>query len=237
MPPREPAAIEAPRARPLTFTAPSVLGIYAGTKTQTRRLIGLDTLRPSTTPGYDWTWRGQAPIRSIAQQRRHPAGCWQDVRHRELIALCPHGAPGDRIWVRETWATLGSNRRPPFVYRADTDGERVRVDAPWRSPRFMPRAASRLTLEIVDVRVERVQWISADDVFAEGLTILVSEDRVPLVRVARLASWKQGPKTSAEAIRLQFADLWDDINAKRGAGWDANPWVWALTFRRLDVSP
>ena len=71
---------------------------------------------PSDTQGYDWTWRGRAPIRSEGQQRRHPSGCWQDVRHEDTIKLCPFGAPGDVVAVREAYASHGIQL---VAYRAD----------------------------------------------------------------------------------------------------------------------
>jgi hypothetical protein len=77
----------------------------------------------------------------------------------------------------------------------------------------MPRWASRITLEITGVRVERVQEISLDDCYAEG--ILLTDEK----RLSRL--------------RFYYAKLWDSINAKRGFGWDKNPWVWVLEFKRI----
>ena len=188
------------KERPILFSAPMVRALLAGTKTQTRRVLGLPSLRPSTTPGYDWTWRGQAPIRSVAQQARHPRGCWQDVSHAELLDLCPYGAPGDRLWVREThyrfghWVPVTGKRertrtgRQRWAFVADSD--ELRFDRPegevrggrhhhdpstpaWhvRLARFMPRWASRLTFEITSVRVECVQSISEEDARAEGVVL------------------------------------------------------------------
>jgi len=74
--------------------------ILDGRKTQTRRVVKLAHFGPSETPGYDWTWRGHAPIRSYARQLRYPDGCWQDVSHEKLLSICPYGQPGDLLWTK-----------------------------------------------------------------------------------------------------------------------------------------
>jgi hypothetical protein len=137
---------------------------------------------------------------------------------------CPYGAVGDRLWVRETWAaSLDSDGDmcKPFLYRATYDeavygqlkasfSDRateiwdVVGNTGWRPSIHMPRWASRLTLEVTGVRVERVQDISEADAKAEGV------------------------KSAAE-----FCALWDEINGARGYGWDANPWVWVVEFKRV----
>ena len=89
------------KEHPIIFTGESVRAILEGHKTQTRRVIDLHEFRKSSTPGYDWTFRGQAPVRSLAQQKRHAGGCWQDLKHDRFMSLCPYGKPGDRLWVRE----------------------------------------------------------------------------------------------------------------------------------------
>lgn len=216
------------KERPILFSAPMIRAILDGKKTQTRRLVGIDTLERSDTPGYDWTWRGQAPIRSIAQQRRHPNGCWQDVTDDGFRALCPYGAPGDRLWVREAFALAPACNDPDpdnsddwhIIYRADGDerpwlsgsGEDVtEVPTPWRPSIFMPRWASRITLDVTDVRVERLQAISEDDARSEGIDEIKA--KVP---------------TARDAFRL----LWEDING--ADSWQANAWVWALTLKRVE---
>lgn len=201
--------------RPIIMTGESVRAILDDRKTQTRVPIGLGTLKPSETPGYDWTFRGRAPIRSIAGQRRHQHGCWQDLSIDELLALCPHGAVGDRLWVKETWQTTTTpdgRDVSKLEYAADWGGEKpgfCEDEWSWRSPLFMPRWVSRITLEITNVRVQRVQDISEEDARAEG-----------------------APLRMSRAARGAFAAAWDGVNSKR-APWAANPWVWALTFRRV----
>lgn len=94
----------------------------------------------------------------------------------------------------------------------------------WRSPFYMPKWASRITLENTDVRVERVQEISAEDVAAEGVVL-------PRLEPDRGTTWYEGKVD--DLARRRFALLWDSINAKRGYAWESNPWVWAITFRLL----
>jgi hypothetical protein len=204
--------------RPIIFSGPMVRAILGGRKTQTRRLVGIDTLQPSTTPGYDWTFRGKAPVKSIAQQRRHPEGCWQDCRHADFLRLCPHGVPGDRLWVRETWRESIGVTGDELFYAADMSDYDRREKGPWCPSLFMKRTASRITLEITDVRVLRLQDISDDDARAEGVI------PTPFCKAGRPAGLEH-----VEA----FESLWDGINAKR-APWVANPWVWAVTFVRMD---
>lgn len=159
---------------------------------------------------------------------------------------------GWHLWVRETWmpfertATVewkagvsrvtGEYLPGGIGYRADLDtcgqvpvtehGDTV-CRTPkdrWRSPIFMPRLASRLTLEITDVRVQRVQEIGWADAVAEGV-----ESPDYLAREEWEAS--VAPPGSVRSTPLtEFKNLWDALNAKRGFGWDTNPWVWALTF-------
>lgn len=151
---------------------------------------------------------------------------------------CPYGQPGDRLWVRETWrAEELASGLDGVRYAADNhfrsiENTRDASDAwgeaafdkhgqrynplAWRPAIFAPRWASRITLEVIGVRVERVQDITYADVLAEGINMhspVRKKDQLPTPRSA-------------------FAELWDSINAKRGFGWDVNPWVWVLTFKR-----
>jgi hypothetical protein len=129
---------------------------------------------------------------------------------------CPYGVPGDRLWVRETWHPSDSG---PELYAADYDSkERAGVEA-WKPSIHMPRRASRITLEVTDVRVERLQDITEDEARAEGC----DGKSCP---VGNLRAW------SASQCRYQFAWLWDEINGSRAA-WSDNPYVWAITFRRI----
>lgn len=188
--------------RPILFSAPMVRALLAGTKTQTRRVV---------------KHPGLASLSHIVDCRD---GWWGD-EEGDFQALCPYGAPGDRLWVRETWQHVegGAVRDAAggvmdsfddeIVYRADNMNRR----SAWTPSIHMPRWASRITLEITAVRVERLQDISEADAKAEGVEpMLVPPDG--------------GSAPHVEGYRT----LWESIN---GAGsWDANPWVWVLEFRR-----
>lgn len=196
------STIEAVKCRPILFSAPMVRAILDGTKTQTRRIV------KSTT-------ECAGPINPAYIER------WKD--DKGWAQVCPFGKVGDRLWVRETWGlwdTLpsdGPNGARVF-YRA-TDGERRDLRSQlWRPSIHMPRWASRITLEIVDVRVERLQDISEADALAEGVDL---SGPVGNVRAA----------LESGSARYHYANLWESIN---GAGaWANNPWVWVLGFKRI----
>ena len=148
---------------------------------------------------------------------------------------CRHGTPGDRLWVRETWQhNIGNG--PPIIYRADhgaaqsvyeadlaTGAWKVAVSG-WRPSIYMPRWASRILLEITDVRVQRLQEISEEDARAEGVSdggCLSCGNPEPC-----------GCGNPQPDARDGFAWLWQSIHGSDG--WHVNPWVWAITFRRLE---
>jgi len=151
--------------RPILFSGPMVRAILEGRKSQTRRVI------KTHSPAYIERWKG--------------AEGWDKE--------CSYGQPGDLLWVRETWrrhivsppnvdARIPRKRFDLGVrYRAD--GHLMDDGKKWKSPIHMPRWASRLTLRITGVRVERLQEISGEDCIAEGIQIPVSEDRNPLLRL------------------------------------------------------
>jgi hypothetical protein len=180
--------------RGLIFTRESVRAILGDKKSQTRRLI-----KP------DW-WRCLDP---------------DDANDRaQALTMCPYGVPGDRIWVKETWAPMIDTRtlRVEGVERTDTiryraDGEERGTGFVWRTPLFLPRWASRILLEVTGVRVERLQNISERGARAEGF---------------RPTESQYGIETCAVE---EFARGWDSINEKR-APWASNPWVWVIGFKR-----
>jgi hypothetical protein len=122
-----------------------------------------------------------------------------------------YGIPGDHLWLRETWIQLPNNT---VLYRA-TDEDRQEAwtmygKPKWRPSIFMFRWMSRITLEITNVRVERLQDINEKDAKAEGCQ-----------------------QSATHSCREKFAELWDSINKKRGFGWDTNPFCWVVSFRRI----
>lgn len=139
---------------------------------------------------------------------------------------CPYGAPGGRLWVRETYMDLGAC----YLYRADENAEAERaLAAPaqrWMPSIHMPRAASRITLEVADVRVERLQEISADDAKAEGISEFIG---------GWWCEHDDAEQIAGMTPQEGYAHLWERIN---GAGsWAANPWVWVVEFQRADQAP
>lgn len=198
------------KERPIPFSAPMVRAILDGTKTQTRRVVkgwALEWLAPGMfTPEY--------------------------VANPENKA-CPYGQPGDRLWVREAWRAPSScDHLPP---RSIGDSEAVRFMADetvgadpgfgkGRPGMFMPRWASRITLEVTGVRVERLQDISEADAISEGVTPKWEPGCSGRLMEA-LGGFSFKPAASA------YADLWEQINGPDA--WDANPWVWVVEFKRI----
>jgi hypothetical protein len=140
------------------------------------------------------------------------------------------------LWVKETWArnrnqTSDIHVDSSIVYRADGEkrAQDNGTDIPWRPSIHMPRWASRITLEIAKVRVERVQEISAEDAKAEGVRGFV-EDGCYVY---------EGSGTWSFSAKGSFMSLWDSINAGRDGGkyaWSANPWVWCIDFARVEAT-
>lgn len=186
------------RERPILFSGPMVRAILDGRKTQTRRVI------TKINPAYLDAHCGE---RAGVNERR--------VNRAALASMdCPFGVVGDRLWVREAWCEVRSGLR----YRADfPEGEPNPLR--FKPSIHMPRSASRLTLEVESVRVERVQDIGEVDATFEGVAPV--ENPAP----TDPDGW------DATDYRAGFARLWDSLNKSRGYGWDANPWVWAISFK------
>lgn len=189
------------KERGMIFNGEMVRALLDGRKTQTRR-----TVKPQ--PDED----GLAKVIN---------GPWVDTSERNY--RCPFGDIGDRIWVRETWNKYGGL----LTYRADHDWiddmrKETVCTAKWVPSIHMPRWASRILLEITDVRVERLNSISQEDAQAEGL---------------ELTGWRptySDPDSGGEVLTPydNFAQLWESIYGEES--WKANPWVWVIEFKRVE---
>lgn len=204
------------KERPIIFSGAMVRAILAGNKTQTRRVVN-PSLHPKTN----------AVIWNTADNAFIP---WYESRDEGCRTgkpfTCPYGAPGDRLWVRETWQTTTTPKdrdTSKLVFAADYDGARpgfVEDEWLWRPSIYMPRWSSRITLEVTEVRVQRLQDISEDDIIAESAT-------VDAVARATGIPWSDLP-----TLHSAWEVLWNNINGDR-APWSSNPWVWAVSFKRV----
>lgn len=206
------------KERPILFSGPMVCAILQGLKTQTRRIVKPQP-REITVSGAHleglWTCKGSIEYRVTPRTAKN------------IAEACPYGQPGDRLWVRERWDfrdwQWNKDRKVRIAYAAD--GEQVDRIAPlgwnatvygaerWRPSIHMPRWASRINLEVTAVRVERLQDIADADAEAEGVRTAIISDMA--------------------TDRGKFCLLWQQINGP--GSWDANPWVWAVSFKRLEV--
>jgi len=214
------------KARPILFSAPMVRALLDGRKTQTRRIL---KPQPPVECGIHYmlgneSWlddENQSPLRHYWEAWGGPL-----FENKPADHLCgshsvrsPHGKPGDQLWVREAWSTHACfDHIPPrdlttrsIHYQADGTIKTGK----YRQAFHMPRWASRITLEVVSVRVERLNDISTEDCIAEGITTNLREH------------------DAVCDLRDQYRELWEHLN---GSGsWAANPWVWVVEFRRIEA--
>lgn len=215
------------KERPILFSKPMVRALMGGTKTQTRRIA----------KGCNFVSSGGAPLNFTDD----------DIKD----VLCPYGQPGDRLWVREAWShdaesldhcrasaedAMGGGAYGPYYRATESAPDTLR----WRPSIHMPRWASRITLLITSVRVERLQDISEADAMAEGIERLPDPvidggwsgpNRFTLKGMgagacAGLVSWNAPTATEL------YQRLWTEINGP--GSWDANPWVWVVEFKRME---
>lgn len=228
------------KERPILFSAPMVNAIRAGRKTQTRRVVKFGALK-----------RG---VRAFRRETIEAASLPEDVAMiAEFIRdayTCPYGVPGDRLWVKERFSPFKGCGEVCSIadatYVVLSDGTQVRKDGTvtpglptyqpgafwfkWRPSIHMPRWASRILLEVVSVRVERVQSITPSDAMAEGITMPTM--RLNDLRLAEAALWAGGFDAGhCQLARVLYRDLWNDINGD--GSWATNPWVWVVEFRRI----
>jgi hypothetical protein len=233
-----------PKSKPILFSAPMVRALLDGTKTQTRRIV---------KPQVHW-------VKDNPQGQVAMIGNKASMVH----ALSPYGALGDTLWLKETWAAQDLKLRtvkPTEIpeherinYAADFTADDMDGLGPWRPSLFMRRWMSRITLEIVSVRVEWLHDISEADAVAEGCTPTyshagydVTTDRLNCFIVEGFVGgipkagdeW-QGmkvehvqphPARQIGTARDEYRRLWNRLNGP--SSWEANPWVWVVAFRRV----
>lgn len=214
------------KEHPILFKGAMVRAILEGRKTVTRRLV--TNVPPLGT--------NSRPVPYLNRAGRQVWGAKAGPVLEMANASCPFGQPGDRLWVRESFADLrgtGIEHRPDpagplsrYAYAADSppgshsDEARKDYGIKWKSSIHMPRSASRILLEITDVRVERLQDITYEQAVAEGV---YREMRV-------WTATDEGGVCHKYPVPA-FRDLWNST----GGDWDANPWVWVIEFRRVTV--
>ena len=206
------------KSRPILFSAPMVRAILSSTKTQTRRVSGLEVLN-AEPQRFEFIGVTSGPGEPHYAFRDKHNGAQTLVRYR-------NGCPGDQLWVRETWAE-GIHQMADvdhWAYAADHFGVQQRLGERWKPSIHMPRAASRITLEITEVRVERLGDISEADARAEGASFHNGGQ-------TGHSGWRHDHGDVHTDARSAYARLWNDINGP--GSWDLNPWVWALDFRRI----
>ena len=228
------------RERPILFSAPMVRALLDGRKTQTRRIVKDVPPQPAPNCHPSHTPRHPAPyLDSYCGQPKtaaNPRGMSTEWMWWQVDDRCGYPsfkvkfAPGDRLWVRESWMPRGlglsiSNVMQPR-YRADAGEDRPEWRGLWKPPIHMPRRASRLTLTVTNVRVQRLQEISEEDAAAEGMDdataqIVLSPEERHMLAYAHIA-------TPHALSRIIFETVWEQINGPDS--WPANPWVAAYTF-------
>jgi hypothetical protein len=225
---------------PILLSGPMVRASIDGHKTQTRRAV--------KWPRWITKDNGEKRCAEIINSNEFRAVVKRGTCDGIIGKFgSPYGVPGDRLWVRETWTPHEESSGDPWepykagiLYRADGsfveikntneavedwlkvwDGSR---EHKWRPSIYMPRWASRITLEVTGIRIERVHDISERDSRAEGI--------FETPRDPGFESWStHGMRDYYATPRRAFKYLWDSINEKRGYGWNSNPFVWVIEFR------
>lgn len=225
------------KERPILMSGAMVRAILEGRKTQTRRII---TSRKQEHFGII-----QDVLSSALDIEANKIGGWRisgdsptcydgEVQMNDWSTEieCPYGVSGDRLWVKETFAYSVGESVPDGgkvemrAYRSDFGDDATCPVGKWKPSIFMHRALSRVTLEITDVRVERLQDISEADAFAEG----IDEEGEAYSKAEHFQLGGSNIRGGTPAV-FAYADLWESINGE--GSWAANPYVWVLTFRRI----
>lgn len=183
--------------RPILFSGPMVKAILEGRKTMTRRVV-----KPAPEFGVE--------AASVQHEDGKAKAVFQSLSNCSGITVaCPYGRPGDRLWVRETFCHLGDENENWFLYKADNPDALNGLIATWKPSIHMPRAASRILLEITEIRVERLKDITASDCVCEGIEF----------------------ESDIFTTYNKFRRLWQSINGPES--WAKNPWVWVIEFKKI----
>ena len=251
--------------KPILFNSEMVRAILDGRKTQTRRIIkpqpNVDGFGDSTEVGgvcYDPI--SKKVLKAVESNGRYKRGAGI-LTPKEI--KCPYGKVGDKLWVRETWASVSENcllpTARPIIYKASENEMIFDVGTNWKPSDFpikwkpsihMKKIHTRIFLEITDIRVERVQDIIGEDILAEGLNLPEPPRNAieALPKPSGYDSWdtkRQDEWLDGAARTMYFAQcadvddcldifkkLWNSIHEKHGYGWDKNPWVWVVEFKK-----
>ena len=197
-----------------------VKAIIAGNKTQTRRKATVHDWPTDVTYAEEGWGKGKSP---------KPKWLFTDDGAFNGFSLnCPYGEPGNRLWVRETFQPVQlASEVTQWRYRA-TDEKGL---ANWKPSIFMPRKASRITLEIVSLRVERLNDITEDDAFSEGCSADFLHSDTCSNDNCALCGGVDDCEGVAVSAKENYRALWERINGK--GSWDANPWVWVVAFKKV----
>lgn len=216
------------KEKPIIFSAPMVRAILEGRKTQTRRIV----------------WSKRTDYAEITENEAGELWPWRETEDGEDFWYpCPYGQPGNRIWVKESFSpiypqdtTYNGGQPIEYDYAATYKdggrlGDSIGIKKAWKSSRYMPRRASRITLEITAVRVERLQNISGVDAIAEGIDRIGGAASCCPWRNYRIGETGE-MSLHCSTPRRSYMTLWEQIN---GSGsWDKNPWVWVIEFRKVE---
>jgi hypothetical protein len=217
------------KERPIIMGAESVMAILDGRKTQTRRVIKIQP------PEEDYQL-----LTVIDSTRNKDEGCshWAKLNESKTNIViddgrmfrCPYGIIGDRLWIRETWKQVFDT--PKVVTYKSSDPTNIN-GGKWRSPLFMPRWASRITLEITDIKVERLQDITEEGAIAEGIEFDSGWEEQSGEGYCDGVGYMNYETGDLDCItpKESYRTLWNSLNAKRGYSWESNPWVWVISFR------
>lgn len=221
------------KERPILFTGAMVRAVLAGTKRQTRRIC-----KPAAT--LSAVVAVQDPDEQpFGQRPAYLTPGWFGDEDGESQFFSPYGAPGDRLWVRETHAPqpdcliswskwmAGAGGEKPIIHYAADASDRAWVEK-WRPSIHMPRWASRITLEVTGVRVERLQDISTNDAEAEGVARTGPGITYPFRDYLALA---EPMRRFYPRAQDSYRSLWESINGP--GSWAVNPWVWVIDFKRI----